>query len=243
MAPIQYLLFSATLAVCIGLTQGCASIRSTPLYRSNDGRFSAFCLPQSQRGVPCKFQIETGVRAEIYETFFIDPATGDVVTPKEHRLYSIKGSPIKTDQNFLVHIPRPCAGTLDLAGDKKGYAFNGNGYLTSIGGSIDDKTIQDITSVLGDASLGGFLKKHSAASDATSAAHGLTGMNRLIAVRDFSYGDPNWHVEFNDWVNQFQQCESQCPSACQQQTMLYGSSIGFSDLNSLGHQHDFGSVR
>ncbi len=195
------------------MPMGCTSIKSTQLYRSTEGKFSACCLPDAKRGVPCKFKVETGVRAEIYETIFIDPSSGQTVVPPERRIYSIQTVPVYSDQNFMVHIPRPCAGTLDLNGETKGYTFNEEGYLIGIGAAIEDKTIQDITTILGDSSLGGLIKKQSASVTGSSST--LELQNRLIAVREFSYGEPNWHIEFNSWINQFQQCEFQCNCSCE----------------------------
>lgn len=204
----------AVVVLLVGLAGGCASIKTSQLYRTASGKFFPTCHESATRGVPCKFQIETGVRAEIFETIFVSPETGVVMKLDTNRLYSVKVSPIKTDQNFLVHIPRPLAGTLDLTGNDKGYGFTNDGYLKSIGGSITDNTIKDITTILGDASLGGFIKKNSADSDTTSSGKGAVGVNRLIAVREFLYSDPNWLAEFNGWVGQYQDCNSQC-EVCQ----------------------------
>jgi len=213
MTRIHPLLCLTTVVMIAGFFQGCASINTRQLFRSTDGLYSAHCLPRATRGVPCKFKIETGVRAEIIETFFVDPDGGQVITPPEQRLYSLKTTAIKTDQNFVVHIPRPLAGTLDLMGSNKGYHFTEEGYLKTIGAEIEDKTVDDITSVLGNNSLGGLLKRTSA-GDPEISVNGLEPQTRVIAMKEFSYGNPDWHIEMNDWINQFQHCLNQCSGGC-----------------------------
>lgn len=213
MMRIQQLFILTSVLTIVGIFPGCASIKTRQLFRSADGLYSAHCSPRATRGVPCKFRIETGVRAEIVETFFVDPKSGQVITPQEQRIYSLKTTPIKTDQNFVVHIPRPLAGTLDLMGNSKGYHFTEEGYLKTIGAEIEDKTVDDITSVLGNNSLGGLLKRTSA-GDPEISVNGLEAQTRVIALKEFSYGNCDWHTEMNDWINQFEHCLNQCSGTC-----------------------------
>ena len=184
---------------------GCTSIRSTQLFRATDGKFSAYCMPWGTKGVPCKFQVETGLRVEIKETYFIDVTNGNEVSC-DHRLYDVTKTPIFSDQVFMVHIPRPLAGTLDLNGADKGYHFS-NGYLTKIGASVDDTTIEDITTILGPNNLGGFLK-----TGATADPKALEAATRTVAVREFSFADPCWYLDMNEWINQFPRCDATCSS-------------------------------
>jgi hypothetical protein len=186
---------------------GCTSIRSTQLFRATDSKFSAYCMPWGTKGVPCKLQVETGLRVEIKETYFIDVENGKEVSG-DHRLYEVTKTPIFSDQVFLVHIPRPMAGTLDLSGDK-GYHFT-NGYLTKIGASVDDTTIEDITTILGPNSLGGLLK-----TGATADPNALEAVTRTVAVREFSFADPCWHLDLNEWINLLPKCDATCPANCQ----------------------------
>jgi hypothetical protein len=200
-------------AVVIALS-GCTSIKTRPIIRSSDGKFSAHCLPKATKGVPCKFKVESGVRGEIQETIFIDPTTGQVAGTG-NRIYDVSLAPVYTDQVFTVHIPRPLAGTLDLTGEKEGYQFNADGYLHKIGATIDDTTIEDITTALGEDSLGGFLKGKKTAATVSVNPTKFIQQTRTIAVREFSYGNPNWEIEMNDWVNQYQYCNTQCGLDCQ----------------------------
>ena len=189
------------------ISTGCTSVRSTQLFRSTDGKFSANCIPWGTKGVPCKLQVETGLRVEIKETYFIDVTNGKEVSG-DHRLYEVTKTPVFSDQVFMVHIPRPMAGTLDLSGEK-GYRFT-NGYLTKIGASVDDKTIEDITTILGPNSLGQFFK-----TGATADPAALEAVSRTVAVREFSFADPCWHLDMNEWINLFPQCDARCLSNCQ----------------------------
>lgn len=188
------------------IASGCTSLRSTELFRASDGKFSAYCSSWGTKGVPCKFQVETGLRVEIKETYFIDAISGKEVTT-EHRLYEVTKTPIFSDQVFMVHIPRPMAGTLDLSGEK-GYQFT-NGYLTKIGETVDDTSIEDITTILGPNSLGGLLK-----TGATADPKALEPLTRTVAVREFTFADPCWHLEMNEWINRFPKCDATCFSNC-----------------------------
>lgn len=198
-------------ALVVLSASGCASIKTKQLHRAADGKFTPTCSSPSTRGVPCKFKVETGVRAVITETLFIDPATGQTLAPST-RIYEVSTEKVYSDQVFMVHIPRPLAGTLDLTGNDGGYTFNSDGYLTKIGGSIEDKTIEDITDILGSNSLGGFLKKTSAADVGGTK---LQEIKRTIAMREFSLASPTWHLELNDWLTQFQACHITCNQGCQ----------------------------
>jgi|GEM_PF-1985812 len=201
-------------AAVVIASSGCTSIKTRPIFRSSDGKFSAICLPRATKGVPCKFKVESGIRGEIQETIFIDRKTGQVAGTG-NRIYNVSLEPVYSDQFFMIHIPRPLAGTLDLTGDKGGYQFNDKGYLEKIGATIDDTTIEDITTALGEKSLGGFLKVNKSDAKALVDETLFIQQNRTIAVREFSYGNPNWEIEMNDWVNQYQFCITQCGLDCQ----------------------------
>jgi hypothetical protein len=197
------------------ISTGCTSIKTSQLFRATDGKFAAGFPKQAIKGVPCKFKVQSGIRGIITETLLIDTRTGDAIVPGK-RIFSLSTEDIHSDQVFLVHIPRPFAGTLDLSGDpdkRKGYHFNREGYLVSLGATIDDKTIQDITQVV---SSGLFSKPENAKKTAIvpEAEGGIDEVTRVIATREFSYSNPNWHVDFNDWINQFETCNDQCVADC-----------------------------
>jgi len=197
--PIAWLLFS-----------GCTSIKTTQLFRSASGKFSGHCVSFGTKGVPCKLKVETGILVRINETYFVDPNTGMSV-PSHNRIYDVATHPVYSDQVFMVHIPRPFAGTLDLWASQKGYQFK-DGYLTSIGASMDDRTVEDLTSILGPNNLGGLLRRTDATTTVDKSS--LEACVRTVAVREFSFANPNWHLEMNAWVNQFQPCHALCPSPC-----------------------------
>jgi hypothetical protein len=185
---------------------GCASIKSTQLFRSFSGKYSGHCVPCSSKGVPCKLKIETGMRVRIHETYFIDTKTGQTVTGQEPIL-EVATEPVFSDQLFLVHLPRPLAGTLDLWARGMGYQFK-DGYLTSIGAAVDDTTLQDLTSVLGPNNLGGLLSRTDATTQVDTRV--LEPNTRTGAIKEFSYANPEWHQEMNAWIQQFQPGCTQC---------------------------------
>lgn len=197
------------------ISTGCTSIKTSQLFRGTDGKFATGLPKQAIKGVPCKFKVQSGIRGIITETVIIDKDSGDAIGPGK-RIFSLSTEDIHSDQVFVVHIPRPFAGTLDLTGEPgngKGYHFNRDGYLVSLGAMIDDKTIQDITGVVDS----GFFSKP-ASTEKTSfegkAGDNIEMVQRVIATREFSYSDPNWHVDFNDWINQFETCNDQCVTDC-----------------------------
>ncbi|MCA9131379.1 MAG: hypothetical protein KDB22_30055, partial [Planctomycetales bacterium] len=127
-------------------TCGCASFTTKLVGRATDGKFSGYCLKTRTKGIPCKFKVPTHVEVTIEETFFLQDDTGHVLEP-EQRILNATSQFVYSDQVFMVEVPRPIAGTLDLtAKDKKGYTFNKEGHLIQIGAAIEDKTIQDVTS-------------------------------------------------------------------------------------------------
>lgn len=95
--------------------------------------------------MPCKFKIKKGVRLSLIET---------IVITNEGKLLSLgnRGKPllkiqeqdIEEDQFFLIHVPRPSAGTLEIgSSDKPGYSFNEQGYLTGIGAMVVNDWLQE----------------------------------------------------------------------------------------------------
>lgn len=187
------------------LSIGCTSIKTTQLFRDGEGKFAANCITRPTRGVPCKFKVETGVHVSIHETIFVNRTEGTVV-PSDRRLLAVKTKPIFTDQVFMVHVARPLAGTLDMS-EGKGYSFNNEGYLTGIKARVEDNTIKDISEALGKNSLGGIL---TASTKDNSKNILIELQERTIAVRDFSFSDPNWYCDMNDWINQYQDCNLLC---------------------------------
>ena len=199
------------ISICLlAISTGCTSIKTSQLIRGTDGKFAAVFPRQSIKGVPCKFKVQSGIRGIITETVLIDTLTGDLLVP-EKRIYSLSTEDIHSDQVFLVHIPRPLAGTLDLTGEGKGYTFNEGGYLTSIGAAIDDRTIQDITEIV-DSGL--FSKTEKTAQVQLEGVSQIESVQRVIATREFNFSSPNWHLDFNDWINQFEVCNDQCVADC-----------------------------
>jgi hypothetical protein len=197
---------------------GCTSIKTKPLYQDQRGNLYGDSHASGTKGVPCKFKIRKGVRLSLIETIVITNE-GKVLSlgNRGKPLLKIQEQDIEEDQFFLIHVPRPLAGTLEIgSSDKPGYSFNEQGYLTGIGAMVEDKTIEDITSV-----LGGF-----APGDKSSESKGMFRMNdtdsktlddfvirdRLVATRDFYWSDPNWHCAVNDWLQEHECGNLTCES-------------------------------
>jgi hypothetical protein len=106
---------------------------------------------------------------------------------------------------------------LDLAGSGKGYVLSEDGYLQSLGGSITDNTINDVTEVIGGKGFKDLVKRTST----TMGGKGLATQTRTIAVRRFDITECNWDLAMSDWVAQYiDQCTEDCtvefsPFSCQ----------------------------
>ena len=206
------------LTACVG----CTSIKTKQTYRASDGKFSVACLPWQTKGVPCKFKMETGVRVKIDEHLLIDKESGKLVRT-DSRILDVTTEVIESDQIFIVHVPRPLAGTLDLNGDdKKGFHYT-NGYLTSVGGKIDDTTIEDITDALGAESIGGVIKTASI----TDPGEKFLKQSRTVAVREFSFADPNWSYDMNVWIEDYMgPCNKLCAPSSETVETVCSPAIG-----------------
>ncbi len=196
--------------VLLTILSGCTSIKTSFPTRATDGKFYPFCKRWPTKGVPCKFKVPTAIKVSIEETYFIHSDSGVVVVP-EKRILDLKTEEVFEDQLFMVHIPRPAAGTLSIgqSDEKPGYTLSKEGYLTAISAKVDDQTIEDITSSLKQDSLGGLFNKQSSAA---GSGTGLRIETRLVAIQQFSYADPHWVDEMNEWIrSQTEACTDTCP--------------------------------
>ncbi len=185
---------------------GCTSIRSTVVDRDASGNFSGNCLSLHAKGIPVKLKVPTHLEVKIEETYFVDESNGNVLAT-DKRILNVTTETIYSDQLFTIHVVRPFAGTLDLTGTGKGYALTEDGYLQSLGGSITDKTINDVTEVIGGKGFKDLVKRTSA----TMGGKGLATQTRTIAVRRFDITECNWHLAMSDWVGQYiHQCTEDC---------------------------------
>ncbi|MFN9628054.1 MAG: hypothetical protein ACK6AT_17510, partial [Planctomycetota bacterium] len=156
-------------SIALLILSGCTSIKTKPLYQDQRGNLYGESHASGTKGVPCKFKIRKGVRLSLIETIVITNE-GKVLSlgNRGKPLLKIQEQDIEEDQFFLIHVPRPLAGTLEIgSSDKPGYSFNEQGYLTGIGAMVEDKTIEDITSVLGGLAPG----------DKSSESKGMFRMN------------------------------------------------------------------
>jgi hypothetical protein len=225
MSPNKALVYAG---LFLTILSGCTSIKTSFPTRATDGKFYPFCMRWPTKGVPCKFQVPTGIKVSIEETYFIETTSGRVVVP-EKRILDIKTEEVFEDQLFLVHVPRPAAGTLNIGGKSEpGYTLSKEGYLTAISAKVDDTTIEDINASLGPEKLGRLFKQQ---SSAVGGGTGLKDQTRLIAIQQFSYVDPNWVDAMNEWIRfQTEACSNTCPSFSEPSVSALGEQTAHSIL-------------
>jgi len=213
------------------IAPGCTSIQMKPLYQDQRGNLYGDLHSKGTKGVPCKFKVQKGIRLSLIETFVVK--NDGKVLPLGHRgkpLLKIQEQEIEEDQFFLVHVPRPLAGTLEIgSADKPGYSFNDKGYLTGIGAMVEDKTIEDVTSVLAGLAPGdestrskGMLRM---TENESKTLDDFVVRERLVATRDFYWSDPNWHCAVNDWLQEYECNNLTCESVADENRPQVASKI------------------
>jgi|694.fasta_scaffold08443_4 hypothetical protein len=224
-------LWFALSSVAFLMASGCTSIQMKPLFQDQRGNLYGDLHSKGTKGVPCKFKVKKGIRLSLIETIVV--SNEGKVLPLGHRgnpLLKIQEQDIEEDQFFLVHVPRPLAGTLEIgSADKPGYSFNDKGYLTGIGAMVEDKTIEDVTSVLAGLAPGGETTKSKGMfqlSENDSQTPGdFVVRERLVATRDFYWSDPNWHCAVNDWLQEYECNNLTCESVAAENRPQVASKI------------------
>jgi hypothetical protein len=187
---------------------GCTSIKTRPLAKDRNGNLYGTSHHEGIRGVPCKFKIPKGTRVELLEdvVIFNNGYVSILNGPRGIRSdYRINLSEISEDLHFMVDIPRPIAGTLDIGSeDKSGFEFNKEGYLQGIGAKVEDTTISDITEAV--TSLSPFLTKNNEkytadGGDKTKPIVEYRIITRVVATKEFYWDSPSWHLEMNEWLS------------------------------------------
>jgi hypothetical protein len=170
---------------------GCTSIKTRPLAKDLNGNLYGNSHHEGIRGVPCKFKIPKGTRVELLEdvAIFNNGSVSILNGPRGNTSdYRIELSEISEDLHFMVDIPRPIAGTLEIGSDNKpGFEFNKEGYLQGVGAKVEDKTISDITEAV--KSLSPFLtnnnKNTGFAGDNTPPKVDYRIITRVVATKEF----------------------------------------------------------
>jgi hypothetical protein len=194
---------------------GCTSIKSKPLSNDGHGNWYSSANLKGTKGVPCKLKIAKGTRVNVLEQIAVF-ADGRVAPfgygkfPEAESIKVFEVEDIKEDLYFMVHIPRPVAGTLEIGSeDKPGYKFNSDGYLIGLGAKIVDTTIQDVTSVVKALTPSKTTTSTNAEKEAEPKVEYVI-KNRLVATRDFYWDDPNWQIEMNQWIESFESGNQAC---------------------------------
>lgn len=196
-------LFQVFSLLNLALSVGCTSIRTNSLSSDANGNWYGGIHYSSNKGVPCKLKIQKGIRVNVFEqvAIFSDGETSVLTESgsKSKAILSIKREPIMKDVFFMVHIPRPLAGTLEIgSGDNPGYEFNDEGYLVGLGAKVEDTTVKDVAGIVkafSPFSLGG---QKSFEAEEKKAEYVIK--ERLVATKDFYWDDPNWDAAMNQWL-------------------------------------------
>lgn len=210
------------------LFSGCTSFKSIILKKDFDGDYSGNCLGQRVSGVPVKLKVPTHVQATIVESVAVDSKSGMPIMFDKRQL-SIETETIYSDKIFMVDIPRPFAGTLDLSGTGDGFALTEDQYLTAIGAKYEDKTIQDITSIIGSDNFKKILGVQTSLS--APSDFNLHEQTRIVAIKRFDISESCWHETMNQWIEGFMSsCECDCSTKNSSQAMGAEHSVPKNEL-------------
>ncbi len=198
----------AALALC-ALTlilPGCASFSTIPLTRQDSDVVAADSNGQTRwcsrtrpfRGIPMKVKVQTHVDVCIEERYVLYKGEKFETwreKPLAHKFYSVKCTPVVTDQIVITDFKRPASGTLDLTID-----FTDDQYLDKVSSKLTDTTITDsaalLTTIITKTGIAGF------ADDTTPpVSDRWQWKKRTVAYQRFDINAPDFEQQLEQFVN------------------------------------------
>jgi hypothetical protein len=189
---------------------GCTFARSTPLKRIGGDDYAASSngdprrkgQPRPFRGIPAVLEVPTHYAVRIFETSYVYRTDGNNIhevsfrNPGSPRLLDVDIKTISRKKLFSVDFARPAGGTLSAS-----MSFNGAGgkattltpgHITSINNTVDEQTINQITTVLGQGPVKALFGKDGAdgAKPPVATRANAVRVKKTVAYAQFDVDDP-----------------------------------------------------